>query len=358
MPICARCNGKGSIDCAKCEGRGVVEDSQLELITGTARNGPECPQCRGTGTVTCPDARAPGKWMITTIKDGALPRPVAPACAALRRPNRANDAGAGGLLNVSAPLQVQVESLARQRGEIGVDMLRAGGLEFLRGVRARCDQKTGKPALVRGLGVEGRVADEAGGRRVGAERGEHMGREPGVGLQPRSVLRAENAAEQRRDAEVIAHQARRGAVLVGEDRQRAAAGMQGAQQFAGSGHQLDAVEHGPVPVGAVNLQGAGEIGLAHETAHGVLQAAADGAPDLFAGGRGQPELRQGVRVAAVDRRQVVEQRAVEVEQYGPVAHAGEKERHANTRKNQAAAMADEPAKNSGEVGDERLNVCP
>ena len=61
MSICARCNGKGSIDCAKCEGRGIMEDSQLELITGTAKNTPACPQCRGTGTVTCPDCEGSGE---------------------------------------------------------------------------------------------------------------------------------------------------------------------------------------------------------------------------------------------------------------------------------------------------------
>jgi DnaJ-class molecular chaperone len=38
-----------------------MEDSQLELITGTAKNTPACPQCRGTGTVTCPDCEGSGE---------------------------------------------------------------------------------------------------------------------------------------------------------------------------------------------------------------------------------------------------------------------------------------------------------
>ena len=136
-------------------------------------------------------------------------------------------------------------------------------------------------------------------------------------------MRAEDAAEERRDAEVVTDEARGGTVFIAEDGERATAGMERAQQFAGAGHQFDTLEHGPIPIVAVDAQRPGQIGFAHEPAHGVLQATPDGAPDLFAGRRGQPELRQRVRIAAMDRGQVIHQRAVEIKQNRPEAHAGQ-----------------------------------
>jgi DnaJ-class molecular chaperone len=62
MPICARCNGKGTLECPECEGRGVVEEeAQLELITETARSSDKCPVCTGKGIVACPDCEGSGE---------------------------------------------------------------------------------------------------------------------------------------------------------------------------------------------------------------------------------------------------------------------------------------------------------
>jgi DnaJ-class molecular chaperone len=63
MPICSRCNGKGTISCPACGGRGVAEDPQLETgLFGEAPPRPApCPGCKGRGTVVCPDCEASGE---------------------------------------------------------------------------------------------------------------------------------------------------------------------------------------------------------------------------------------------------------------------------------------------------------
>jgi geranyl-CoA carboxylase alpha subunit len=54
-------------------------------------------------------------------------------------------------------------------------------------VRAGRDKKGREPALARGGRVERGVANQAGGRGIGAEGGEDVGRKPRIGFQPGSV---------------------------------------------------------------------------------------------------------------------------------------------------------------------------
>ena len=61
MPICARCNGKGTLVCPACAGRGIVDEPQLELIREAARGSRPCPACKGKAMVACPDCEGSGE---------------------------------------------------------------------------------------------------------------------------------------------------------------------------------------------------------------------------------------------------------------------------------------------------------
>jgi len=60
MPICARCNGKGSVSCPHCEGQRGHDEDQLELIKVASRSPHPCPACHGTGLVACPACEGSG----------------------------------------------------------------------------------------------------------------------------------------------------------------------------------------------------------------------------------------------------------------------------------------------------------
>jgi len=177
------------------------------------------------------------------------------------------------------------------------------------------------PPAARGLGVKRRITNEAGGGRVGLESRERVSRELRIRLQPRSVAGAQTRPSSswsmprcwqiRRDE---------GPCLLVRTARVDAGGMQGAQQFPRARHQLHAIKHGLVPIGTVKDQRARELGLADKAAHGVLQAPSDGVPDLLPGGRRPPQLRQRVGVAAVDGRQVIQQRAIKIKQNSPETH--------------------------------------
>jgi hypothetical protein len=62
---------------------------------------------------------------------------------------------------------------------------------------------------------------------------------------------------------------------------------------------------------------------ADELEQSVFEAAAYGFAYLSERGLGQAELRQGVRVAAMDGGEVVDQRAVEIEKKGAKLHERE-----------------------------------
>ena len=152
------------------------------------------------------------------------------------------------------------------------------------------------------------------------KRGEDVGGEGRVGLEPRGVLGAEIAGEKRGEAEVIGDEAGRRGVFVGENRHGEAACVQVVQQRKSAGEGEDIVEHRTIPVGAINFHGGGDLVGADEFEQGVFEAAADGVAHLGERGFGLAELRQGVRVAAMDGGEVVDERAVEVEEKGAKLH--------------------------------------
>ena len=105
-----------------------------------------------------------------------------------------------------------------KRGEVGKDAGGAGGGEFSGGVGAGGHGPAGEAGVERGLDIERRVADHERRRGFGAELGEEVRGEGGVGLEPRGVLGAEVGGEKRGEAKVIGDEAGGGAVFVGKDR--------------------------------------------------------------------------------------------------------------------------------------------
>lgn len=71
------------------------------------------------------------------------------------------------------------------------------------------------------------------------------------------------------------------AVFVGEDGELGSAGVEGFEEFAGAGEEFDVVEHGGVPVRAINREGFGGAFGSDEAADGEFKAAADGVVNLF-----------------------------------------------------------------------------
>ena len=201
-----------------------------------------------------------------------------------------------------------------------VNRVGSGGAQFVGGVGAGGDGIAGEAGGAGGLHIPRGVADEAGGGGVGAEGGEGVGGELGLRFQPLGVGGAEHEFKKGCEAEVVADGAGGGAVLVGEDGAGDAVGVESREEFAGAGEGVHAFEQVGGPEGAVEAEAFGHLRLGDKCAHGVFQAAADGVFNLFAGGRGQPELRQCVGVAAMDGGQVVDQGAIEIEEDGAETH--------------------------------------
>ena len=88
------------------------------------------------------------------------------------------------------------------------------------------------------------------------------------------------------------------------------------EEFEGAGEEDDVVEHRGVPVGAINGEGLGDARRADELGDGVFESTANGGADLGEGRRGEAELAQRMAVAAMDRGEVIDERAVEVEEDG------------------------------------------
>ncbi len=192
----------------------------------------------------------------------------------------------------------------------------AGGAELGGGVGAGGDAPDGEAGDAAGFDVPGGVADEerAGGR--GTDLSEGVLGEFDLGLEPRGVGRAEVAAEERGDFQMVADEAGGGAVFVGEDGEGGAAGVEFFQEFAGAGEKSDVVEHGGIPIRAIDGEGFGGALGTDQATDGEFDAAADGGVDLFERGRRQAKFLHRVRMGAVDRGEVVDERAVEVEEEG------------------------------------------
>ena len=192
----------------------------------------------------------------------------------------------------------------------------AGGVELGGGVGAGGDAPDGEAGVAAGFDVPGGVADKEGFGGGGVELRERVLGELEPGLEPRGVGGAKDAGKERRDFQVVADEAGGGAVFVGEDGEGGAAGVEFFEKFARAGEEGDIVEHGGVPVGAVDRKGFGDAVGADEAADGELEAAADGAVDLLEGRRREAEFLHRVRVAAMDRGEMVDEGAVEVEEEG------------------------------------------
>ena len=214
----------------------------------------------------------------------------------------------------------------RDGDHVGENSRGTGGAELLGGVGAGGDAVTGEAGVLGGGDVVGRVADQACRGGVGAECLERVDGEFTVGFEPRSVHRAKCAGEQMRDAQVVHQRARGGAVFVGEYGAADVLRVEGFEEFARAGEEGDAVEHVLGPVGAVNGQGLLDergVGVAEEALDGDLESAADGAVNVFHARWGQAEVAERVAVGLMDRREMVEQGAIEVEEDGAkTSHAG------------------------------------
>lgn len=82
-----------------------------------------------------------------------------------------------------------------ESGEVGEHGVGVGGGEFLGVVGAGGHAPAGEAGVVRGGDVEGGVADEKGSGGVGAELGEDVGGELGLGFEKGGVGGAEVAVE-------------------------------------------------------------------------------------------------------------------------------------------------------------------
>lgn len=200
-----------------------------------------------------------------------------------------------------------------QAGEYGVG---SGGAKFGGGVSAGGDGPAREAGLVGSGDVERGIADEERGGGVGGELAEDVAGECGLGLEPSGVPRPEVAVEERGETEVGADEARRRAEFVGEDGELGAAGVQGFEEFACAGEQDDIVEHRRIPVGSVNGESLRDARGPDEGGDGVFESSADGRANLGKRWRGQAELAHRVAVAAMDRGEMIDERAVEVEQDG------------------------------------------
>lgn len=212
--------------------------------------------------------------------------------------------------------------LAGEGDEVGENLLGAGGMELIGGVRAGGDAPDGEAGVLSGLDVPRRVADEEGARGWGAELVERMARELDLRFEPWGVGCAENAVEQRREIQMVADEPGGRAVFVGEDGEPGAAGVETFEKLACAGEEGDVVEHCFVPVGSVNRERFGNALLSDEAGNRELETAADGGVHLLEGRGGESEPLHRVRVGPVDRGEVVDERAVEIEQKrGESGHA-------------------------------------
>lgn len=200
-----------------------------------------------------------------------------------------------------------------QAGEYGIG---SGGAKFVGGVGAGGDGPAREAGVVGGGDVERGIADEERGGGVGGELAEDVVGECGLGFEPSGVFRPEVAVEERGEPEVGANEARRRAEFVGEDCDLCAAGVQGLEEFARAWEKDDIVEHRLVPVGPVNGEGLRDARGADEGCDGAFESSADGRANLGKRWRGQAELAHRVAVAAMDRGEMIDERAVEVEQDG------------------------------------------
>ena len=88
--------------------------------------------------------------------------------------------------------------------QAGENFFRVGGAEFIGVVRAGGDNPAGQAAGLRSLHIEGRVADQERGGRLGVEQLERVVSELRLGLEPGRVGRADDGIQVRREMKMIA----------------------------------------------------------------------------------------------------------------------------------------------------------
>ncbi len=213
-------------------------------------------------------------------------------------------------------LEGLVQEHGSKAGEVGEDLRGGGGAELVGGVGAGGDAPDGEAGGAAGFHIPGGVADEEGFGGGGVELRKRVAGELDLRFEPGGVGGAEDSVEERGDFKVFADEAGGWAVFVGEDGELGAAGVEFFEEFAGAGQKFDVVKHGGVPIRTIDREGFGDAVGADEAADGELETAADGVVDLFEGRRGQAEFLHRVRVAPVDRGEVVDEGAVEVEEEG------------------------------------------
>ena len=109
-------------------------------------------------------------------------------------------------------------------------------------------------------------------------------------------------------------------MFVGEDRGLRPLLPEGGQKLAGTRQQPDVIEHRRIPIRPVDGEGRSHPLGSRQPADGHLEAAADRRAHLGRGRGREAQLPQGVGMGALDGGKVVDERAVEVEEYSAVAH--------------------------------------
>jgi len=165
-----------------------------------------------------------------------------------------------------------------------------------------------------GLNIERRVADKHRTGHLRAERLQGVLRKCRIGLEPGGVAGAEHSTQIGACSEVLAEGAGCASDLVRQHGAGNAAVMERSQQFYRAGKQLGVIQHGPVEVGSINAKSISQLARLDKPKHGLLQPAADRVADRLERGGRQAQLGERMTITSVDRRKVVKQGAIKIEE--------------------------------------------
>ncbi len=212
--------------------------------------------------------------------------------------------------------QIIGEDVGGEGGHVGVGGAGRGGAEFVDGVGAGGDAVTDHADGVGGGDIVGAVTDEACLFRRGAEALEGGTGELGLGLAPRRVKDTEDEVEMRGEADGLEDGAGVSALFVGEDGGGDALGMESADERGYAWQDRDLGVPDFFEVRTEDAHGFVDVLLRNEFAEGDGDGTAHAGLHFFEADGGQAEPRESVAVAAVDDAEVIDERAVEIEDDG------------------------------------------
>ena len=204
----------------------------------------------------------------------------------------------------------------------GIDGVGACGAKLRGVVRSRGDAPGLHSGVVPGLDVKGGVADHEARPGLAADQLQHVRHEPRIRLEPGRVLRPDDRPQVRGEAQGVADRARGGADLVGADGENGSPGMKRLEEIEGSRQRLQILEHDLPPIGVVNPKAVDLVLGWNDLGEGILEAAADGGPNLLEGRPRQPKLLHCIAITAMDRREMVDEGAIEVKKESAEDHKG------------------------------------